>query len=352
MTDKTAAENNSQANGKIGKDAFAAAQARDVMAAFKAAPDDIAAHKQRLLDLKYSICRRAAEAQDADPDSPLVWNLADNLPDFAVDTLYQTRASFLSLAVAVFLGWLAGGLLATLLGFLGLGGEIWRPLAIFGALWLEQYLGCNPRARRILLAVLGLGALGRFAAALASGMVRFSGVGGIRQLVFGAGTKPGIFRAAWLWFGAFFLYVFFAKKITGLDLDGFEENLERQIGQRYELADMVLEDVNAARAALATATNGGNSGVYCPRSDCVLAQAAVSLLDSLDSDKRRYLTSSLARAGHAVKDADQDRLIWDQDAYGDLYEPVGLVRDGDPCLILSRPYEDAGKPVKGRVQRL
>lgn len=332
--------------------AFAEEQAREILAAFKADPDNVVAHKQRLVDLELAICRHCALTFKDDPDSPLVWDLAEHLPDFDTASLYQTRTSFLSLTVAVLLGWLLGGILATFLGFLGLGGEIWRPAAILGALWLEQYLGCNPKARRILLTVLGLGALGRFAAALAAGMVRLSGIGGIRQLIFGSGPKPNFFKSIWLWFGAFFLYVFFAKKITGLDLDGFQENLEKQIQQRLDLAKMVLEEAREARR-LAQDIDGANTvNAYCSRSDCVLAQAAVSLLDSLDADKKRYLASTLARTGHAVKDATQDYIIWDQGEYGQLYTPIGLVRDGDRCLILSRPYEDAGKAVKGTVQRV
>lgn len=333
---------------------FSDATAAEAMKAFEARPDDLVAHKQVLHDARLSICQEAAALTGFQPDDELLWAFASALPEFETASLYKTRASLLALGAAVFGGWLLGGLLATLLGFLGLGGEIWRPLAILASLWLEDYLGANPRARRILLSVLGLGALARFAAALAAGMVRLGVPGGLRELLFGAGARPNILKCAWLWVGAFFLYVFFARKITGMDVASFRPELASQIAQRLNLMCLVfqelLNDRERSLALLAAEDTAGGAG--CRQSDCQLARAALSLLDSLDDGKRRYLASVLERAGYRVLDNDADYLVWETAAHGDRYNTLGLVRDGDKCRILERPHQTGDQIVKGLVQRV
>lgn len=332
---------------------FAQTAATDAIAAIQRKPDDIAGHRQILHDLKLAICQEAARLSGAGPDDELVWSFASDLPDFETGSLYRARSSFLSLGIAVFLGWLLGGLLATLLGFLGLGGEVWRPCAILASIWLLEYLGANPKARKIFLTVLGLGALGRFAASLAAGMARLSGFGGIRQLIFGAGPRPNIFKSLWLWFGAFFLYIFFAKKITGLDIASFKYSLAEQIGQRLALMRAVFAQLGERERALAM-FEAGDAAVAgaCPKRDCGLAHAAISLLDSLDAGRRRYLKSCLAQAGYEVLDGDADYLVWDSAKHAGEYETLGLARDGDKCRILERPHKNGDILNKGLAQRV
>ena len=45
-------------------------------------------------------------------------------------------------------------------------------------------------------------------------------------------------------------------------------------------------------------------------------------------------------------------LVWDEADHRDLYEPVGLVKNGDRCLVFSRPLTKDGKTIRGRVQRM
>lgn len=327
---------------------FAKDKAGELIATITKKPHDLAEHKRLLHDLKLSLCQEAAACANQLPDGALVWALAEEMPNFALQNLYRTRASLLSLGAAVFLGWLLGGFLATLLGFIGLGGEILRPAAILAALWVEEYLSVNPKARRVMLTVLGLGALGRFASALALGLVRF-GTGGIGRLIFGSGARPNIFKAGWLWFGAIFLYVFFAKKITGLDVEAFRQDLQEQILERLRLASFFFAE--AASLAQALRSQKQEERRLCT-AQCAVAKTALSLLDSLDENKRKYLADSLRQAGFTVQDKDGGYLIWDDAIHPDQYNPLGLVKQGDKCLILARPYKAHDTFHKGTVQRV
>ncbi len=330
---------------------YAGQAAAGAIKAIQEKPKDIAGHRRLLSDLKYSLCEEAASLTKYTSDAERLWAFAHDFPDFETCGLYRARAALPALAAAVFLGWLLGGILATALGFLGLGGEILRPCAILACLWLEEYLGSNPRARRILLTVLGLGALGRFAAALAAGMVRF---GGIRQLIFGGAARPNIFKSLWLWFGAFFLYVFFAKKISGLDAASFQTDLAGQIRQRLELACLIFTELRERDATLALLEGSAQAkgGAACANNSCQLALAVLSILDSLDSGKRRYLESCLGQMGFNILDNDEAYLIWDEQSHPQKYNLVGMAANGDRCRILERPHETGGKLVKGLAQRV
>lgn len=325
------------------------AHERAEAAARAIAAADAGARGRILQDLKLTICQDAARLASFGPPDDLLWAMAADLPDFETASLYKTRASLLSLAAAVFLGWLLGGILATLLGFLGLGGEIWRPAAILGSLWLEDYLGSNPRARKVLLTVLGLGALGRLAAALAAGAARF---GNLRSLIFGAGSRPNFFKTAWLWFGAFLLYVFFAKKITGLDISAFQHSLDAQIYERLRLMRLFFAELahRQRRIDSMAAADAGRDASAQKRLD-TLAASIMAALNSLDADHSRFLAGCLARAGYSQQDMDRDYIIWREDL-ADSYDTVGLASPGDNCLILRRPHEADGKLAKGLAQRV
>lgn len=331
--------------------AKSAALAEPVLAICQTSPSDSAKLQSELYDLRLATARAGAELINFQADPDLVLALANALPEYTSESLYQSRSSLLSLGVAVFLGWLLGGFLDTLLNLAGLGGEILRPAAILGAIWLEEYLGINPRARRIMLTVLGLGALGRLAASLAAGVVRFSSLG---SLIFRQGAKPGFFKSAWLWLGAIFLYVFFARKTTGLNIIGFREDLLTQINQRLKLTCLVLQiikdktsELDKIKDQLARAPKSD----LCPKTDCQLALATLSMLNSFTPDQRRYLSDCLTLAGYAPKGQDSGYLVWNQVEYGDLYEPLGLIKDGDRCLVLQAPYQEGKEIIKGVVQR-
>lgn len=331
---------------------FAEEQAGTIVSAIRQSPDDIALRQAALDDLKVLLCRRAAEAAHANPEETLLWGIAHELPGFNTAPLYHARASLLSLTSAVLLGWFLGGILSTLLGFLSLGGEILRPCAIIATLWLEDYLGANAKARRIFLTVLGLGALGRFAVAITGGVARIASLGGMRQLIFGAGRAPNIFKAAWLWFGAIFLYVFFAKKTTALDLASFKASLEEEIMAKYDLLLLFFQEL-ASRDSRIARQNGEETSVGSNlKADSPLVEAAISLLDTLPTDQRKFLTSALTLSGIDIKDQDREFLYWDTERDSPLYQPIGLVKDGDKCLILERPREGDGRTIRGRVQRV
>mgnify|MGYP002579288094 CR=1 FL=1 len=95
-------------------------------------PREYAQHQQFLYDLKtelIELCARPVTrpgARDGIPGDDLKWELARNMPDFSTESLYQKRSSFLSMGGIVFFGYLLGGLLSTVLGWLGMGGDIIR----------------------------------------------------------------------------------------------------------------------------------------------------------------------------------------------------------------------------------
>ena len=277
------------------------------------------------------------------------------LPGYDTAGFYRTRSSFLALALAVLLGWFAGGIVSTLFGFVGLGGEILRPAAIFGAVWLEDYLSTNPRARRIMLAFLGMGMLTRYAAALAAGMVRFTSFASLRSLIFGSLPKINIFKATWLWFGALIMFAFFAKKQTGFDSVLARESLTRQIEQQLALCVYVFfrfklhtEESQSLRLSLEEKAGSGK----CPLKNCGLAETVINMLDTLKPDQRHHLGDALAQAGYDVQNREDTWLIWNAAEHEPLYNALGLVRDGDKCIVLSRPYQVGNEMIKGTVQRM
>ena len=343
--------------------------------AIAAAPRDYAAHARILQDLKLALVEladrraltpQAAEdaagaqgAQDADipaalPHADLVWDLARALPDFSTEALYQKRSSLAAMAGMAVFGWFLGGLASTVLGWLGLGGDILRAFGVWAMFWLSEYLSANPRARRGLLTVLGMGALGRFAMSAMSGMLRLTSWGSIRQAIFGAGRLPNIFKVGWLLFGAFFVLVFLSKKVTALDMTAFRHSLREQAGERLRLAAFVLGEVKARDTALAELRDRldeAADGEAPRRAGDALARDMLGLLDGLDADARRFLLQRLSAAGYSPESADADWLVWEPERDSELYDAVGLVHAGDRCRILRRAMRTPTGIVRGLVQR-
>lgn len=349
--------------------------------AIAAAPRDFAAHARVLHDLKLALVELAdrgeAPAQESAENSAaaegaaqavenaeeaasglshadLVWDLARALPDFSTEALYQKRSSLAAMAGMAVFGWFLGGLASTVLGWLGLGGDILRAFGVWAMFWLSEYLSANPRARRGLLTLLGMGALGRFAMAAMSGMLRLTSWGSIRQAIFGVGRLPNIFKIGWLLFGAFFVLVFLSKKITALDMTAFRHSLREQAEERLRLAAFVLGEVKSRDAALAElrdrldeAADGGAPR----RAGDALARDMLAMLDGLDADARRFLLQRLSAAGYTPESADADWLVWEPERDAELYDTVGLVREGDRCRILRRAMRTPTGVTRGLVQR-
>ncbi|MBD5647742.1 MAG: adenosine deaminase [Desulfovibrio sp.] len=349
--------------------------------AIAAAPKDFAAHARTLHDLKLALVEladRGEEPEQAAAESPeaaagaaqavenaekvapglphadLVWDLARALPDFSTQALYQKRSSLAAMAGMAVFGWFLGGVASTVLGWLGLGGDILRAFGVWAMFWLSEYLSANPRARRGLLTVLGMGALGRFAMAAMSGMLRLTSWGSIRQAIFGAGRLPNIFKVGWLLFGAFFVLVFLSKKITSLDMTAFRHSLREQAEERLRLAAFVLGEVEARDAALAELRDQldeAADGAAPRRAGDALARDMLAMLDGLDDNRRRFLLQRLSAAGYTPESADADWLIWEPDRDAELYDTVGLVREGDRCRILRRAMRTPTGITRGLVQR-
>lgn len=346
-----------QTNEPEGMDiaAFASAHADSICAEVAKDPENVAQHQRELYDLKFTIVKKTAQSLDYSfkGEEEFIWSLAENLPNFSAEAFYQKRSSLLAIGSAVLLGWLLGGLLSGLLGFIGLGGDILRAIVIFGAIWLEDYLSANPRARGIFLTVLGMGALTRTAGMLVSGALRLGSFGNIRQLVFGSTTKFNIFKRAWLLFGAFFLFVFFAKKIGGLDQTAFRHSLQTQIEQCLRLCLFIFSETEKREEKIRSCEPADEDD-FRSKKDCQLADAVLSILDSLPPDKKSFMTKNLASAGIVIPEdsSDNDVFIWDSARDSSLYDTIGLIADGDRCRILRRPYETGGKLVKGHAQKI
>lgn len=361
--------------------------------AIAAAPRDYAAHGRLLHDLKLALVEQAAqnepltpaqkdngnteaaktatslpiphrgrgdsdmgpvtEAPGARPHADLIWDLARVLPDFSTQALYQKRSPLTAMAGMAVFGWFLGGLASTVLGWLGLGGDILRAFGVWAMFWLSEYLSANPRARYGLLAILGMGALGRFAMSAMSGMLRITSWGGLRQAIFGAGRLPNIFKVSWLLFGAFFVLIFFSKKITALDMATFRHSLREQARERLRLSAFVFGEVERRDAALTTLRERLNEvmeGDNLRRNGDALAQDILGILDGLDADARRFLLQRLASAGYAPENAEEDWLDWTPETHAALYDTVGLVREGDRCRILRRAVRAPTGVLRGLVQ--
>ncbi|MBD5416255.1 MAG: adenosine deaminase [Desulfovibrio sp.] len=345
--------------------------------AIAAAPKDYAAHARVLHDLKLALVELAdrgeaplqaeekgneaapsvddrGEVPPALPHADLVWDLARALPDFSTEALYQKRSSLGAMAGMAVFGWFLGGLASTVLGWLGLGGDILRAFGVWAMFWLSEYLSANPRARHTVLALLGMGALGRFAMSAMSGMLRLTSWGSIRQAIFGVGRLPNIFKVGWLLFGAFFVLVFLSKKITALDMTAFRHSLREQAEGCLRLAAFVLGEVESRDAALAELRDrldDAADGEAPRRAGDALARDMLGMLDGLDPDARRFLLQRLAAAGYMPESTGEDWLVWQSERDAELYDTVGLVREGDRCRILRRAMRTPSGVTRGLVQR-
>lgn len=317
-------------------------------------PDDPAALSRMLYDLKLETVKQSATLLRLDPSTQEMLELAETLPLYSVLPFFRSRASLLSLALAVLIGWLCGGILATLLNFLSLGGDILRPVCILACLWLEDYLGSNPKARKYTLAFLGLGALGRFASSLAIGMARLGNFTSLRQLIFGSIPKAGFFKSLWLWLGAIFLIAFFAKKPAGLDYVALRHNLNLQIKERIKFCLFFMEHLQARDKLIDELEHKQDVDLsdICPKNDCKLALALIPMLPQLDVNAAKYLRLKLEETGYEVPDQDSDIIIWEEERHRPIYDPLGLVKNGDKCKILRKPVTVDGKLIKGQIQRL
>ncbi len=135
-----------------------------------------------------------------------------------------------------------------------------------------------------------------------------------------------------------------AKKVDGLNIAAFEESLKEQIAERLKLVYFVFSEISAASGV----ENSGRSA--CGKS-CPLAEEVMSMLDGLPPQKTAHLLQALRLCGFEPHDAGK-WLVWDEAEHRDLYEPVGLVKNGDRCLVFSRPLTKDGKTIRGRVQRM
>lgn len=346
-------------NEKI--DRLASQLAAETTDTFKKFPDNFTIHQQTLIDLKQKVTDAAAALEeDNDPDNPgdngeLLWSLALHMPDFDTDSLYQKRASLAAIAVAILLGWILGGIIATFLGFIGLGGEILRPLTIFAFIWLGEWFSTNPASRRLVLTALGLGGLVRFTSMVVGGVFRFTSLSGLRQAIFGA-ARPNFFKSFWLMGGALFILLLLSKKIAGMDLPAFRQSLQLQIEQRLNFLYYTLKELNSRDNNLKKLSYNKeepNDSRKCPLNSCSLATAVLDVLGSLEADNKAYLKSELENVGFSPRSDDNgtEYFIWNSEIHSPLYETIGIVRNGDRCRVLKAPYTVDGKTVRGHAQR-
>ncbi len=317
-------------------------------------PKDFAQHRQLLSDLKeelVDLC--AAKAASADIPEDLRWSLARDMPDFSTDALYVKRYSLPSMAGIVFLGFFIGGLLSKLLGLIDMGGEIIRVATVLGMLYGAEFLVGNPRARSRLLLFLGLGALTTFAASMVAGVLRLASWADFKSAVFGSSGAPGLLKRLYMLLGAAFLFVLLAKKTTALDTAAFRISLEQQAQARarnlmtfFTAWDQLRTELDSLREqGLADAHSG-----KCPRSDCPLALGVIHLLDSMDAEARRFLSEQLVFMGYNPGEG-HSHIVWDDALHAELYDTVGLVRNGDRCRVLRRYSRSGDTVVKGHVQK-
>lgn len=335
-------------------DDFARGAAESACGQIEARPDGAAGILQ---DLKGAIVREAVELAGLDADADigdlpaLEWEFARNMPDFELGGAYAKSLSGWSLACAVLLGWLIGGVVSGLLGLLNLGGDILRAAAIFGAVWLEQYLAVSDVARNRLLKACGWLALGGVAARLAAGAIRF---GAAWRTAFLGASRPGLLKGAWLGLGLVFIFVFLARKKGAPDRQTLKLALQKQIRERLQNALQALLLIKSCADELGACKKNaaaGNAMGGCPQKSCALAEGVLAVLDSLESGTRQFLGEKLAAMGYAPYNGANDGVfVWDAATHGDLYDVLGFVKDGDMCLELKKPIVREGVTRKGLAQ--
>lgn len=303
------------------------------------APGNYAAHEVILYDLNSELTRACLEKYF--PDNAALRDMAPalacELPSFDTARLYEKRQNLAAMAGMTLLGWFLGGAVSGLLSLVGMGGDILRVAGVFAMFWLSEYLSSSPRVRKTILACLGLSGLARMASSALGGFV---GVTGIRQAIFGMGRLPNIFKAGWLFLGSFFVFVFMAKKIDGLNIAAFEESLGKQTLGRLRLVHFVFDEIAGLSARKAESGDARR-----------MAAAVADMLDGLPEEKRAHLRQALKLGGFETP-KEEKWLIWNDARDRELYDPVGMVKDGDRCLILSRPVTGHGKIRRGRAQRV
>lgn len=326
--------------------------AEKVLEAIAASPDDFALHRRLLDDLNRKIVEVQEQVAGLEGQEDFFWQIGESMPAFVTDALYQKRSTLFSLACLVAIGWACGGVISGLLGLLGMGGEILRPLCVFGALWLSELISTHPRARRGLLVALGLGGIVRFASSLLSGMLRIGSPAALLRAVFGRGPRPNIFSAAYMLVGAGLMYLLVSKKVVSVDIGAFRESLLAQVRERSRLIGTICAEIGvlARRAHDGELPSGGHPD-RCPREKCRLASDVLRHLDSMPPELRSLLGESLARVGFEPDRPQEEFLIWKKEDHERLYDTIGLVRDGDKCLILERAYTRDDKITRGKVQK-
>lgn len=353
-----------------------AATASDKIAA---SPSDPALHRQILYDLSTDLVQTCARAWSGDKPIPqtLLDGLTRNLPEFSTASLYTTRTPPMTLAILVLAGFFLGGLASSLLDFVSLGGEVIRVATVWAVLQFSDLLAARPGLRRGLLAVLGLGALIPFVGRLLTGQFA-TGLagGGLARAILGKAAPMGFLRRYWLLAGGSVLFLLCRRKLTGLDLAAFGPDLEKQIAQRIRLVQAYVDDLEQyailTGPAIGMAEEKAAENGPCRRRDCSLALGLAELLPGLPDSPAAYLarrmtemgfvTPPLAKApederqgGAVAPDDETDKaltIVWRAEDHAHLYETVGLVRDGDTCIVLEQPCQTGDKVRKGHVQKI
>lgn len=325
----------------------------DVTAALVAAQaHDAAGIRTVLKDLKLRVAEKGAALADFAADNPdafdVVWKCGEAMPDFQLQTSGERRMSAVSLASAVLLGWLAGGLLSGLLNLLNLGGDILRAAAIFLTVWLSDYLGANARARTKLLKIFGWTVLGGIATRFAAGIMRLGA--GWRSLL-PAGMKPGFFRSAWLLLGIAVIFVFFSGKQVKPGKSFDRAALREELVQRLRFLTAIFSILKTWRGELARKTAAIEDASGNTASQAALLNAILEIMPSLPENPRAFLEEKLEKAGIRQQGPEESFFIWDPERDSGLYEVLGIIGQGDKCIAIRRPVEKDGAIVKGLAQR-
>lgn len=321
--------------------------------------DNNASISHILSDLKEKVLKQAVELanftsaslSDLEDSNEFLWDLNRNLPDFTSAFLYSSKMSMISIAAAVFLGWLAGGFLAAFLDLFHLGGGIIQAGAIFTAIYLEEQISSNPQIRNKILKYLGWGSLTAFAARVAAGMFRFAGnlfSGGLFRSIFGS-LRPNIFKGAWLLIGVFFIFVFFSKKRAAPNINLFREELKKEIISRLNFLCLVLNLTGRLCNEIDKLKAKENSGKNLLEESSIIT-GIIDILDSLPDPQKSYLEDKLRQSGFVLENSGNRHFIWNEKS-PKLYNPIGFISHGDECIILKKPIIFKDKIIKGMAQK-
>ncbi len=286
---------------------------------------------ERLCD-KYSVNRLEFVTQFPD------------LPNIVIaENYYNTRFTLLSRCITVFLGLFIGNLLSTILNIIDLGGGFLQFICILTILYFSDYFAANDKIRTRILTALGLASVGRLALSITSAITNFGFFGIFRSSTFSILRGNNIFYNFYVVLATIFAFVFFSRTKPEFSSEKFAKALELNLNSWLNFVSLLLDKQNINYDKKQTKSD------ICPKNDCKLALNLIPFVQTLDENEKIWLSRLLADVGYVAQNGNS--IIWNSSEHAHLYNKLGLIEDGDKCIVLNQAILKDDEIHKGYVQK-